>query len=58
MFGLILMWDILIRPASIIKGVIYLKIMYQLIKSPITLNSHSKFGNACVGWLGQMLTKS
>ena len=58
MFGLILMCDILIGPTCIIKGVIYLRIMYQLIKSPITLKEALKFGYGMHIWLGQMLTKS
>ena len=38
MFGLNFMCDILSGPTCLIKGVIYLRIMYQFIKSPNTLN--------------------
>ena len=49
MFGLIFMCDILSGLICLIKGVIYLRIMYQLIKSPITLNGLEKLGQDMVG---------
>ena len=48
MFGLNFMCDILSRPTCLIKGVIYLRIMYQLIKSQITLNGLEKLGQDMV----------
>ena len=48
MFGLNFMCDILSGPICLIKGVIYLRIMYQLIKSPITLNELEKLGQDMV----------
>ena len=44
MFKLIFMCDILSGPTCIIKEVIYLRIMYQLIKGPITLIAIEKLG--------------
>ena len=58
MFGLIFICDILSGLTCLIKGVIYLKVMYQLIKSPITLKWAQKFGKDMLIVLGQMLTKS
>ena len=49
MFGLIFMCKMLIGPTCLIKGVIYLRIMYQLNKSPITLNGLEKLGQDMVG---------
>ena len=58
MLGLIFMCDILSGPTYLIKGVIYLRTMYQLIKSPITLIWAQKFGTFIGLGLGQMLTMS
>ena len=58
MFELIFMCDILSGPTCLIEGVIYLRILYQLIKSPITLIWAQKFGTLIGLGLGQMLTKS
>ena len=48
MFGPNFMCDILSGPTCLIKGVIYLRIIYQLIKSPITLNGLEKLGQDMV----------
>ena len=58
MFGLNFMCDILSGPTCLIKGVIYLRIIYQLIKSPNTLIGPKKFGYVCLLGLGQMLTRA
>ena len=58
MFELIFICDILSGFTCLINGVIYLRIMYQLIKSPITLKWAKKFGTCIELGLGQMLTKS
>ena len=48
MFGLMLLCDILGGSICLIKRVIYLRIMYQLIKSQITLNGLEKLGQDMV----------
>ena len=48
MFRLNFMCDMLSGPTCLIKGVIYLRIMYQLIKSSITLNGLEKLGQDMV----------
>ena len=48
MFGLNFMCDILSGPTCLTKGVIYSRIMYQLIKTPITLNGFEKLGQDMV----------
>ena len=48
MFELNFICDILSGPTCLIKRVIYLRIMYQLIKNPIALNGLEKLGQDMV----------